>query len=111
MICKSKQPVKYPDLPPAMRPVPHSEELSVQKSPENLTFSDDNTESDDHGQQEGDNVDRDPTYQASYSSSKPNLRKQGHLNYLVRDLNLSKEQAELFGSRLKVWNLLHRDTE
>jgi hypothetical protein len=53
---------------------------------------------DDHGQQEGDNVDCDPTYQASYSSSKPHLRKQGYLIYLVRDLNLSKEQAELFGS-------------
>jgi len=62
MICKSKQPVKYPDLPPAMRPVPHSEELSVQKSPENLTFSDDNSDSDeDRVQQEGDNVDCDPT--------------------------------------------------
>jgi hypothetical protein len=26
-------------------------------------------------------------------------------------LNLSKEQAELFGSGLKGWNPLHRDTE
>jgi hypothetical protein len=33
------------------------------------------------------------------------------LSYIVRDFNLSKEQAELFGSRLKWWNLLHRYTE
>ena len=31
--------------------------------------------------------------------------------YLVHDLNLSKKEAELLGSRLKGWNLLHRDTE
>jgi hypothetical protein len=30
--------VKYPDLPSAMRPVPHSEELPVPKPPENLDF-------------------------------------------------------------------------
>jgi len=35
-IYKSKHTVKYPILPPAMRPVSHSEELPVPKSPENL---------------------------------------------------------------------------
>jgi hypothetical protein len=72
-ICKSKQTVKNPDLPSAMSPVPHSEELHVPKPPENLTFSDDNSDSDDHGQQEEDNVDRGPTFQASYFSSKLHL--------------------------------------
>jgi len=73
MLCKSKQTVKYPDLPSAMTSVPHSEELPVPKPPENLTFGDDNSDSDDHGQQEGDNVYCDSTYQGSYSSSKPHL--------------------------------------
>jgi len=73
MLFKSKQTVKYPDLPSAITPVPHSEELPVPKPPENLTFSDDNSDSDDHGQQEGENVECDPTYQASYSLSKPHL--------------------------------------
>jgi len=67
MLCKSKQ----TDLPSAMTPVPRSEELPVPKPPENLTFSDDNSDSDGHGQQEGDYVDCDPTYQASYSSLNP----------------------------------------
>jgi len=78
MICKSKQTVKHPDLSSAMRPVRYSEELPVPKPPENLTFNDDNPDSDGHGQQEGANVDRDPTFQASYSSSKPHLWKQGY---------------------------------
>jgi len=30
---------------------------------------------------------------------------------IVRDLNLSKKQAELLGSRLKGWNLLRQDTK
>jgi hypothetical protein len=41
----------------------------------------------------------------------PHLLTQKNLNYLVRDLNLFKKLAELLGSRLKLWNLLHPDTE
>jgi len=51
---QTKHTVKYPNLPLAMRPVPHSEELPVPKPPQNLTSSHDNSDSDkDHGQQEG----------------------------------------------------------
>jgi hypothetical protein len=54
---KSKHTVKYPYMPPAMRPVPYSEKLPVPKPPENLNFSEDNSDAnEDHGQQEGDNV-------------------------------------------------------
>jgi len=50
------------------------------------------TDSDDeHGQQEGYNVDCNPTFEASCSSSEPQLLTQGDLNDLVRDLNLSKK--------------------
>jgi hypothetical protein len=101
--------VKYPDLPSAMRLVPHSEELPVPKPPENLTFSDDNCDSDEvHGHQKGDNADRDPTLEASCSSFEP---KHGDLKDLFRDLNLSKKQAELLGYRPRGWNLLHQDTD
>jgi hypothetical protein len=55
--------VKYPNLSSAMTPVPHSREFSVQKPPENLTFSDDISDSDEDGvEQEGYNVDCDPTF-------------------------------------------------
>ena len=71
------------------------------KSPVNLTFSDDNSDSDeDHGQQEGDNIDCDPSSEASCSSSEPHLLLQGHLSDLVRDLNLLK-RTEILGSKLK----------
>jgi hypothetical protein len=48
---QTKHAVKYPNLPFAMRSVPHSEELPVPKPPQNLTSSRDNSDSDeDHGQ-------------------------------------------------------------
>lgn len=34
---------------------------------------------------------------------------QAELNDLIRDLDLSKEKAEILGSRLQQWNLLERD--
>jgi len=61
---------KHTDLPSAMRPVPHGEEFPVPKSPENLTFSYDNSDSDeDYGQQKGDNLGCDLTFEKSCSSS------------------------------------------
>jgi len=52
----------------------------------NQAISDDNFDSEkDHEHQEGDNVDCNPTLEASYSSSEPHLLTQGDLNDLVRD--------------------------
>jgi len=78
MTSKSKHAVKYPDLSSAMTPVPHSGEISVPESPENLTFNNDISHSDeDCGQQEGDNFDCESTFKASCSSSEPHLLTQG----------------------------------
>ncbi|UYV81492.1 K02A2.6-like, partial [Cordylochernes scorpioides] len=49
---KSRHTVEYPDLPSAMRPVPHSDILPVPQPPENVIFSDD--DSDRREQQSGD---------------------------------------------------------
>ena len=43
-------------------------------------------------------------------SSLPQLFSQGELNYLTKDLNLSKESSELLASRLKEKNLLQLRT-
>jgi len=51
----------------------------------------------------------DATFETSTSSCEPHLLTQGELNDLVRDLKLSKKQAELLGSRLRGWNLLQKD--
>ena len=93
---KSKHTVQYPNLPSAMRPVPHSAELPVPKLPTNMTLSDSESSDEDVGQDN--NMDCDPTFAGSSSSNEPHLLTQGDLND-VRDLNLSKEQAELLGSR------------
>jgi hypothetical protein len=104
---KSKHTVKYPDLPSAMRPVPHSEEFPAPKPPENLTFSDENADSGkDHRQQEGE-FDCNLTFKANCSPSEPHLLTQENLNNSVCNLNLSNKLAELIRFRLKLWNLLH----
>ncbi|UYV76697.1 hypothetical protein LAZ67_14001794 [Cordylochernes scorpioides] len=97
---KSRHTVEYPDLPSAMRPVPHSDILPVPQPPENVIFSDDDS---DRREQQWD----DTNFEAG-ALSEPHLLTQGDLNDLVRDLDVSKKQSELLGSRLKGWNLLHK---
>lgn len=101
--------MKYPDLRSEMKPVPYSEELPVPQPLKNVAFSDNTSNCDeDHGQQEGDNADCDPTFEAR-CSSEPHLLTQGDLNDTVRQFNLFKKQ--LLGSRLKGCNLIHRNGE
>ena len=106
---KSKHTVQFPNLPSAMRPVPHSADLPVPKPPTNMTLSE--SESSDDVGQANNNMDSDPTFAGASSSNEPYLLTQGNLNDIVRDSNLSKKQAELLGSRLKGWNLLRQDTK
>jgi len=56
-------------------------------------------------------MDCDSKFAGGRSSSEPHLLTQGNLNDIVRDLNLSKKEAGLLGSRLKSWNLLRQDTK
>jgi hypothetical protein len=81
--------VKYRDLPSAIKPVPHRQELPVAEPLEYQTFSDDNSDSDEnHIQQEQGNVDCDMIFVARCSSSEPHLLTQGDLKNLVSYLNL-----------------------
>ena len=79
------------------------------KPPKNMTLSDNESSDEDVGQANN-NIDCDPTFAGASSSNEPHLLTQGDLNDIVRVLNLSKNQAELLGSRLKGWNLLRQDT-
>ena len=45
------------------------------------------------------------------ASLKSTLINQSMLNDLVRGLTLTKDEAEILGSRLKQWNLLENDTK
>jgi hypothetical protein len=51
-----------------------------------------------------------PTFAGVCSSNEPHLLTQGEPNCIVRDVNLSKKQADLLGSRSKRWNLLRQET-
>ena len=61
--------------------------------------------------QANNSMDCDPTFAGAYPSNEPHLLAQGDLNDIVRDLNLSKKQAERLASSLKGWNLLRQDTK
>jgi len=103
---KSKHTVKFPNFPSAMRPIPHSAELPVPKPPTNMTLSDSESSGEDVGQANN-NKDCDPTFAGTCSSNEPHLLTQGDLNYIVRDLNLSKKQAELLGCRVSRFPLIY----
>jgi hypothetical protein len=96
---KSKHTVQYPNLPSAIRPVPHSAELPVPKPPTNMTWSEIESVDEDIGQANN-SMYCVPTFAGTCYSNEPHLLTQGGLNGIFRDLNLSKLQAELLGSRL-----------
>ena len=77
------------------------------KAPTNMTLTDSESIDEDLGLANK-NMDCDPTLAGACSSNEPHLLTQGDLNDIVIDLNLSKKEAEILGSRLKGWNLLPR---
>ena len=93
-----------------MRAVPHIAELPVPKPPTNMTLSDSESTDEDVGQANN-NMDCDPTIVRGCSYNEPRPLTHGDLNDIVRELNLSKKQPELLGSRLKGWNLLRQNTK
>lgn len=94
---RTKKLIVYPNLPSALRPVAHNDDV-----PEVI-----NAAQSSHSEEEN---------ASSYAESEedvcstPKLISQTCLNDLVRDLDLTKEASELLGSRLKEWNLLKGDT-
>jgi len=98
---KNKNKIKYPNLPSAMRPVPHSDEVEVPVPP--VTFDELSTDSD-SSSTEGNKED----YNDDVT---PKLMSQSDLDDLVRDLDLTKDSAQLLGSRLKERNFLAPDTK
>ena len=92
----------------AIKPVPHDPDLPVPQPPTEM----EDTLSVDEGaststESEEDLIESDSSFQ---HKSAPLLTNQERLNDLVRDLYLSKENAEVLGSRLQQWNLLEPGT-
>jgi len=108
---KKKWTVVYPNIPSAILPVPHGEEISVPEPPKKFTI-------DSEDEDEGESPSGSPEPPASTephvshgmsSAPQPHILTQDGLNDLVRNLELSKSKAELQGSRFKQWNLLEKN--
>jgi hypothetical protein len=99
---KNARPIVHPDIPSSSSPVPHSAELPVPTPPANsLPAREDSSET------EIEDYCDDACYAGGVRDARhPYFPNQADLNDLVRDLALSKANAELLTSRLKQWNLL-----
>ena len=101
---KNKHHVVYPDIPSAIKPVPHGPDIPVPSVPMDMDIP-----------EEDDVQLEDMDTSASYQPQNLNERQpkplcQAQLNDLTRDLGLSKESAQLLGSRLNESNLLASGT-
>lgn len=98
---KNKKAIKYPEVPFATKPIAHGPNLPISPLPIQMKVP----ESSLHFDNENSDILPD---NESYTTDdvKPQPLMQSELNDLVRDFNLSKEFAEVLGSRLQEKNLL-----
>lgn len=94
---KNKHHVQYPNVPSAIRPIPHGPDLPVPEPDGNMEYSSDS----EHSVVAGDDA---------YKPEEYDQPVQAELNDLTQDLNLSKESAQLLGSCLKEKHLLAPET-
>jgi hypothetical protein len=100
----SKTKIQYPDLPSARRPIPHGPDLPVPMPPSTLKFDSSSSCSSSPESSGSSNEDYKPGVSVT-----PTPFTQSELNDLVRDLGLTKDSAQLLGSRLHSKNLLFSD--
>ena len=103
---KKKNPLVYPNLESAIRPIPHCNEIPVAvfKGLPKLELP--GSEEDQAFVLSTDSSSEDTVSDVGFPPySLPQLFSQGKLNDLIRDLNLSKKSSELLPSRLKEKNI------
>ena len=103
---KNATPVVYPDLPSSIAPVPHCPELPVPLPPNKHQPAEDSDSSEE--EQSGD---PDFNSEETVGERNPYYPNQRDLNDLIRDLGLTKSNAELLTSRLKEWDLLDENVK
>ena len=97
IIRKNRGSIKYPDFQSARRPVAHCDEIPVPIIGEFPDISDEDASSvEGHKDEE----------EVALKNDAPHPFSQKELNYLVRDLSLSKGSAVMLASRLKEKTLL-----
>ena len=101
---KKKSSIEYPDIPSAIHPVPHSDQLPIPESCEIDLLCSDDAESSEMPSIPELCISRNKEF--GIITSKPHLINESELNDLVRDLDLPKVKAEQLISKSKQWNLL-----
>lgn len=105
---KSAPPIMYPDIPSSIAPVAHCLELPIPTPPER------DEPSSGQGSKSGSAEDiTDPDYSVTgeVEERRPYFPNQKDINDLIRDLGLTKSNAELLTSRLRQWNLLDESVQ
>ena len=107
MSMKKQSTLVYPNIPSAIRPVPHGNGLPVPEPPDNFTmYSDDEDGVSSNSKEQQPSASTDADYLPRTDSSNHKIT-EGELNDLIRDIELPKNKAELLASRLQQWNVLH----
>ena len=99
---KNAPAIVYPSYPSSIAPVPHCDQLPVPiptRSQDPISADESTTDED------GITID-DHVLNSNLEEKKPYYPNQKDLDDLIRDLGLTKSNAELLTSRLKQWNLL-----
>jgi len=97
---KKKQRIDYPNIPPAIRPVPHGKELAVLEPPKEYNLNSEMEEEDTEKTAPHKEEPTHPDFQDPASES-PQKLTQDELNDLVHDLELPDVNGELLASRMK----------
>ncbi|XP_061410987.1 uncharacterized protein LOC133344802 isoform X2 [Lethenteron reissneri] len=105
---KNAPAITYPDLPSSIAPLPHCQELPVPTPPEREKPPLEETSK---SESEEDVVDPDDNFRGGAEERNPYFPNQKDLNDLIRDLGLTKSNAELLTLRLKQWNLLDKSVQ
>jgi len=108
---KKKWTIVYPNIPSALRPVLHGKGISVPEPPKEFTIDsdvEDEGESNSGSPKPPASTEPHVSHGRSYAPQ-PHILTLDELNDFVRDLELSKNKAELLGSRLKQCNLLEKN--
>jgi len=101
----------YPNIPSAIRPVPHGDGLPVPEPPDNFAmYSDDDNSDSSNSEEQRPSASRDADYLPSTDSSNHKIT-EGEVNDLIRDLELPTNKAEHLASMLQQWNLLHHSVK
>ena len=103
---KNKHKIQYPNLPCAVRPIPHGPGVPIPLPPRVLETVEDSVS-------EKSWSDCQLTESSEYEcgdDQQPKPFNQAELNVLIRDLNLPTASALILGSRLKAKRMLRTDT-